>query len=90
MGKITGKLGNDFCPQALFLYGNYQEDGRPHFGLYCWATYCHIQDGEEEGLGFLTCIGEEKLTKGIFRQFGHPGASSSGRLLRHHQRPGSP
>lgn len=70
MGKITGKLGNDFCPQALFLYGNYQEDGRPHFGLFCWATYCHIQDGEEEGLGFLTCIGEEKLTKDLIRSQG--------------------
>ncbi len=70
MGKVTGKLGNDFCPQALFLYGNYQEDGRPHFGLFCWATYCHIRDGEEEGLGFMTCIGEEKLTKDLIRSQG--------------------
>lgn len=70
MGKIKGKLGNDFCPQALFLYGNYQEDGVPHFGLFCWATYCHIRDGDEEGLGFVTCIGEEKRTKDLIRQQG--------------------
>lgn len=70
MGKRTGKIGNDFCPQALFLYGNYQEDGVPHFGLFCWATYCHIRDGEEEGLGFVTCIGEEKKTKDLIRQQG--------------------
>lgn len=70
MGKIKGKLGNDFCPQALFLYGNYQEDGVPHFGLFCWATYCHIRDGDEEGLGFVTCIGEEKRTKDLIRRQG--------------------
>lgn len=70
MGKIKGTLGNDFCPQALFLYGNYQEDGTPHFGLFCWATYCHIRDGEEEGLGFMACIGEEKRTKDLIRRQG--------------------
>ncbi len=70
MEKVKGKLGNDFCPQALFLYGNYQEDGTPHFGLFCWATYCQIRDGGEEALGFVTCIGEEKLTKDLIRQQG--------------------
>ncbi len=70
MAKIRGKLGNDFCPQALFLYGNYQEDGRPHFGLFCWASYCSILDGEEECLGFMACIGEEKLTKDLIRKQG--------------------
>ena len=61
MGKIKGELGNSFCPQALFLYGNYQDDGRPHFGLFSWATYCSIQDEDTECLGFMACIGEEKL-----------------------------
>lgn len=42
----------------------------PHFGLFCWATYCQIRDGEEEGLGFIACIGEEKQTKDLIRQQG--------------------
>ena len=36
MAKIKTRIGNDFCPQALFLYGTRQEDGQPHFGLFCW------------------------------------------------------
>ncbi len=70
MGKIKGELGNSFCPQALFLYGNYQDDGRPHFGLFSWATYCSIQDEDTECLGFMACIGEEKLTKDLIRKQG--------------------
>ena len=70
MGKVKGALGNDFCPQALFLYGNYQEDGTPHFGQFCWFSYCHLQDGGKEGLGVMACIGEEKLTKDLIRRQG--------------------
>lgn len=70
MGKMKGKMNNDFCPQSLFLYGNYQPDGTPHFGLFCWFSYCHIRDGEEEGLGVMACIGEEKRTKDLIRQQG--------------------
>ena len=70
MGKMKGRLGNDFCPQPLFLYGNYQADGTPHFGLFCWFSYCTLQDGEEEALGVMACIGEEKLTKEIARAKG--------------------
>lgn len=70
MGKVKGALGNDFCPQALFLYGNYQEDGTPHFGQFCWFSYCHLQDGGKEGLGVMACIGEEKLTKDLIRKQG--------------------
>ena len=33
MAKVKTKIGNDYCPQALFLYGTKQEDGQPHFGL---------------------------------------------------------
>ncbi len=70
MGKIKGRLGNDFCPQPLFLYGNYQADGTPHFGLFCWFSYCSLRDGEEETLGVMACIGEEKLTKDLIREQG--------------------
>ena len=58
MSKISHKPTNDFCPQTLFLYGTYDEDGAPNFGLFCWASY--IWDNE---LGFMTCIEGEKLTK---------------------------
>ena len=37
MAKILRDLrvkANDLCPQALFLYGTWQEDGAPHFGLF--------------------------------------------------------
>jgi len=58
MEKISIGLANKFCPQTLFLYGTYKEDGTPNFGLFCWFSYC--LDGE---LGVMACIGGEKLTK---------------------------
>ena len=58
MSKISLKPTNDFCPQTLFLYGTYDEEGEPNFGLFCWASY--IWDHE---LGFMTCLGGDKLTK---------------------------
>ncbi len=61
MAKVKTKIGNDYCPQALFLYGTKQEDGQPHFGLFCWFTYYHSQ----EGFGVMACIGEEKQTKDL-------------------------
>ncbi len=66
MAKIKTKIDNNFCPQTLFLYGTKQEDGQPHFGLFCWFGYCHLA----EGLGVMTCIGEEKLTKDLIRKNG--------------------
>lgn len=70
MSKVTKTPGNDFCPQALFLYGNWKEDGTPNFGLFCWFSYTHISDGESEGPGVMACIGEEKLTKDLIRKNG--------------------
>lgn len=70
MAKIPGKIGNDFCPQSLFLYGNWKEDGTPNFGLFCWFSYAHVGDGEGEGLGVIACIGEDKLTKDLVRKTG--------------------
>ena len=58
MEKISFGPHNNFCPQTLFLYGTYKEDGTPNFGLFCWFSYCW--DGE---LGVMACIGGEKLTK---------------------------
>lgn len=58
MKKISTNISNDFCPQPLFLYGTYKEDGTPNFGLFCWLSYCW--DGN---LSIMACIGGEKLTK---------------------------
>lgn len=64
MAKIQA-LSNDFCPQSLFLYGNYEEDGTPHFGLFCWFSYCWL-----DKLSVMACIGEEKMTKDLIRKTG--------------------
>ena len=58
MSKISKTPTNDFCPQTLFLYGTYDNEGKADFGLFCWFSY--IWDGE---LGVMACIGGEKLTK---------------------------
>ncbi len=58
MAKISRQETNDFCPQTLFLYGTYKEDGTPDFGLFCWFSYCW-----DKTLGAMVCIGGEKLTK---------------------------
>jgi len=54
---------NAFCPQTLFLYGTYKEDGSPNFGLFCWFSYCWNAD-----LGVMACIGDKKLTKDIIKK----------------------
>ncbi len=66
MSKVKSEITNDFCPQALFLYGTKQADGQPHFGMFCWFSYCHTK----EGLGVMACIGEEKQTKDLIRKNG--------------------
>lgn len=58
MSKVSMPISNDYCPQTLFLYGTYKEDGTPDFGLFCWFSYYF--DGE---VGVMACIGGEKLTK---------------------------
>lgn len=65
MSKISLSPNNDFCPQTLFLYGAYNEDGAPNFGLFCWASYCWDED-----LCFMACIGESKLTQDLIRKNG--------------------
>ncbi len=58
MGKKSLQPNNDFCPQTLFLYGTYDENGDPHFGLFCWFSY--IWDNE---MGVMCCIGGSKPTR---------------------------
>jgi len=60
--KKSVPVSNDFCPQTLFLYGTYKDDGTPNFGLFCWFSY--YWDGE---CGVMACIGGEKLTKDRIR-----------------------
>ena len=62
MEKISIGPANKLCPQTLFLYGTYKEDGTPNFGLFCWVSYCW--DSE---LAIMACIGGEKLTKDRIR-----------------------
>lgn len=70
MAKSNGSIGNDFCPQALFLYGTRKEDGTPDFGLFCWFSYAWVEKGENGALGVMACIGEDKLTKDLIRKNG--------------------
>ena len=58
MKKISMKPTNDYCPQTLFLYGTYDENGKPDFGLFCWFSYTW-----EKELGVMACIGGSKRTK---------------------------
>lgn len=57
MKKISLKPNNDYCPQTLFLYGTYSEDGRADFGLFCWFSYTW-----DTQLGVMACIGGNKRT----------------------------
>lgn len=67
--KISVPISNDFCPQSLYLYGTYDENAAPHFGLFCWFGWCWLGGGEGK-LGVMACIGEEKLTKDLIRRNG--------------------
>lgn len=58
MKKVNAPIGNDYCPQTLFLYGTYKENGEPNFGLFCWFSYCW-----SDTLGVMACIGGSKLTQ---------------------------
>ena len=70
MKKISFPPGNAFCPACLYLYGTYREDGQPNYGLFTWAAYAW-----DEGLRFVACIGEDKLTRDRIRAQGVFSAS---------------
>lgn len=63
--KISLNGGNSFCPQPLYLYGTYKEDGQPNYGLFSWAGYCFI-----DNMKFVAFIGEDKLTRDLIRKNG--------------------
>ena len=73
MKKTTYHVSNAFCPQCLYLYGTYREDGKANYGLFTWATYC-----ADKGFRFVACIGEDKLTRDRIRATGVFSASSVG------------
>ena len=56
---------NAFCPQTLFVYGTYNPDGTPDFGLFCWVSY---YSGEE--FGVMAAICEDKRTRDNIRKNG--------------------
>ena len=56
--KKSIPISNHFCPQTLFVFGTYREDGTPNFGLFCWFSYYWDKE-----LGVMACIGGEKLTR---------------------------
>ena len=58
MSKVSVPVNNDICPQTLFVYGTYKEDGQPNFGLFCWFSYCWFDD-----LGVMCAIGGRKTTQ---------------------------
>lgn len=65
MSKITVAATNDFCPQTLFVYGTRNEDGTPDFGLFCWFSYCWLDQ-----LGVICAIGSSKRTLSNIRRNG--------------------
>jgi flavin reductase (DIM6/NTAB) family NADH-FMN oxidoreductase RutF len=70
MSKVSLPASNQFCPQCLYLYGTDKQNGDPNWGLFCWATYCW-----DDGLRFVACIGEDKLTRDRIRETGVFSAS---------------
>lgn len=66
MKKVSVPTSNDYCPQTLFLYGTYKEDGSPNFGLFCWFSYLWLDDQ----MGVMAAIGGDKLTKERILQTG--------------------
>ena len=58
MSKVSVPITNDLCPQTLFTYGTFREDGQPNFGLFCWFSYCWFDE-----LGVMCAIGGHKQTQ---------------------------
>jgi len=63
--KISMPPSIRLCPQTLFVYGTYGTDGRADFGLFAWVSY-YVDDG----LGVITAICEDKLTRDNIRATG--------------------
>ncbi|MBE5794190.1 MAG: flavin reductase family protein [Clostridiales bacterium] len=65
MSKVSVAATNDFCPQTLFVYGTRNEDNSPDFGLFCWFSYCWLDQ-----LGVICAIGGTKRTLANIRRNG--------------------
>lgn len=65
MSKVSVEATNDFCPQTLFVYGTRNEDGSPDFGLFCWFSYCWLDQ-----LGVICAVGGNKRTLANIRRNG--------------------
>ncbi len=63
--KKSIPISNNFCPQTLFVYGTYNEDGTPDFGLFCWVSYYW-----GENLGVMAALCEDKRTRDNIRRSG--------------------
>lgn len=65
MKKVSVPTTNDICPQTLFVYGTMNSDGTPDFGLFCWFSYCWVDQ-----LGIICAIGGSKKTLENIRKNG--------------------
>ncbi|MDR3209340.1 MAG: flavin reductase [Oscillospiraceae bacterium] len=65
MEKISVNAIHQFCPQAMYLYGTYKEDGSPNFGLFSWFGYCL-----DNGVRVMASVGTGKLTSDRIRANG--------------------
>ncbi len=65
MSKVSVGPTNDLCPQTLFTFGTFKEDDTPNFGLFCWFSYCWMED-----LSVMCCIGATKQTQDRIRATG--------------------
>ena len=63
--KQSLPASNEFCPQTLFVYGTYNGDGTPDFGLFCWVSYYW-----GESLGVMAAICQDKRTRDNIRANG--------------------
>lgn len=65
MSKVSVPATNDLCPQTLFVYGTRNEDNTPDFGLFCWFSYCWLDQ-----LGVICAVGSTKRTLANIRRNG--------------------
>ncbi|MDR0445590.1 MAG: flavin reductase family protein [Oscillospiraceae bacterium] len=65
MEKVSINAIHEFCPQAMYLYGTYKEDGSPNFGLFSWFGYCL-----NDGVRIMASVGSGKLTSDRIRAAG--------------------
>lgn len=70
MKKVSLPASNAFCPQCMFLYGTYKENGEANYGMFCWATYAY-----DNSFKFVAASAMNKLTRDRIRSTGVFSAS---------------